>query len=148
MTHNDKIIMTEQQQEGSTASLYERIGGRDGIARLIAPFYAEVQRHELLGPVFSERIADWPRHLAKITEFWAGMTGGPSLYPGGMGRHVSLPVQPEHFQNWLALWDANVKAMLPAQEAAEMSAIAHAIGDNLQNMMSRFNPEFVRQPDA
>ncbi len=130
------------------ARLYERIGGHDGILRLVTPFYEEVRRHPVLGPIFNERISDWGLHLAKIAEFWAGMTGGPSTYRGGMGRHFSLPVGAEHFETWLGIWAGNAKALLPPDEAAEMIQLAHQVGDDLQRMMARYQPQFGRGFDV
>src|SRR5436190_11882384 len=113
-------------------SLYERIGGHDGILKLIRPFYADVRQHAVLGPIFNAHIHDWPAHLEKITEFWARQMGGPSQYPGGFAgahmrinagqgtdrtagprlqdtssccsdlQHGTSPITSEHFQLWLA----------------------------------------------
>jgi hemoglobin len=95
-------------------SLYERLGGHDGISKLIKPFYADVRQHELLGPIFNAQIKDWDAHLAKITDFWALQTGGKARYAGGFARaHMGLGLQPEHFQNWLALWEFNNARSLP-----------------------------------
>jgi hemoglobin len=140
--HPDRPFVLRMSSEplAPGPSLYERLGGHEGILRLITPFYTAVRQHSVLGPIFNERIADWTAHLAKITEFWAGMTGGPSGYMGGMGRHLSLPVGGEHFQAWLALWDENAKVILPPDEAAAMSRLAHHVGDDLQRMMARFKP--------
>ena len=49
-----------------TRSLYERLGGHEGILKLIKPFYADVRQHELLGPIFNSHIQDWSAHLEKI----------------------------------------------------------------------------------
>ncbi|MSU34615.1 MAG: hypothetical protein EXS36_05805 [Pedosphaera sp.] len=70
-------------------TLYRRIGGRDGIQRLIRPFYMDVRQHEILRPIFNARIQNWPAHLEKIREFWIRQTGGPSQYRGGFaGVHL------------------------------------------------------------
>jgi hemoglobin len=130
------------------ASLYDRLGGHEGIRRLIGPFYAKVRQDPMLGPIFNERIADWTTHLAKITEFWARITGGPSAYAGGMGRHFSLPVGGEHFGAWLGLWEENARSLLPAEEAAELIQLAHHVGDDLQRMMARYQPQFGRAFDV
>ena len=115
-----------------TASLYERLGGHAGILKLLKPFYIDVQQHAVLGPIFNSHIQDWPAHLDKITEFWALQTGGESKYRGGFaGAHISLGLQPEHFQQWLGLWEFNNARQLPPQEAAEMTALAHEFGRRL-----------------
>lgn len=116
----------------SEKSLYERLGGHEGILKLIQPFYADVRQHEVLGPIFNARIADWTSHLSKITEFWAVQAGGPSRYRGGFGvAHIPLQLQPEHFRLWLGLWEFNNNRNLPPTEAAEMTAIAHQLAGRL-----------------
>lgn len=116
-------------------SLYERIGGHDGLAKLLHHFYSDVRQHKIIGPVFNERIHDWTAHLATIENFWARQTGGPSTYGGGMGKHLSLPLEPEFFGHWLSLWEFNCRNYLPAREASEMIALAHHIGGHLQRIV-------------
>jgi hemoglobin len=114
------------------ASLYERLGGHEGILKLIKPFYADVRQHALLGPIFNAHITDWPAHLEKIADFWALQTGGESRYRGGFaGAHMPLGLQAEHFQAWLGLWEYNNSRSLPPREAEEMNALAHRLGSRL-----------------
>ena len=68
---------------------------------------------------------------------WALMTGGPSTYSGGMGKHFFLRLRPEHFSVWLAVWEQNCLELLPYHEATEMIQLAHQIGDDLQRMAKR-----------
>lgn len=118
-------------------TLYERIGGHDGLALLLRRFYADVRQHNEIGPIFSEHIEDWPAHLEKIAGFWSGLTGGPSLYAGGMAaRHIPLRLEEKHFQAWLGLWHRHCQAHLPATEAAEMITIAETIGQRLRAITS------------
>lgn len=120
----------------NTLSLYERLGGHAGIAALLRHFYIDVRQHAVLGPVFNAHIQDWDAHLAKIAEFWAGQTGGPSGYGGGFGvAHLQLGLGPEHFQHWLGLWDFNCRRHLASEEAGEMIALAHEIGRRLQSIL-------------
>ena len=117
-------------------SLYERLGGREGILRLIQPFYIDVRQNAVLGPIFNSRIDDWPAHLANITEFWARQTGGPSSYAGGFASaHLPIGIQPEHLKLWLELWDFNCRRHLATPEAVDMSALAHRIGEQLQRIL-------------
>ena len=82
---------------------------------MLRHFYADVRQHEVIGPIFNTRIHDWPAHLAKIAEFWALHTGGPSRYGGGFaGAHLGLGLEPAHFQHWLALWEFNCRRRLAA----------------------------------
>ena len=116
-----------------TPTLYERLGGHDGILRLLHTFYTDARQHAVLGPVFNTHIQDWPAHFEKITEFWARQTGGPSRYGGGFGAaHLSLGLGAEHFRHWLGLWDYNCQRHLAPTEARELSALAHEFGERLK----------------
>ena len=117
-------------------SLYERIGGREKLLQLLHHFYADVRQHQLIGPIFNRQIQDWPGHIEKIAEFWARVLGGPSSYAGQMPiRHMPLGLQPPHFTAWLQLWDFNCRRHLPAAEAAELSEVAHQIGERLLSIV-------------
>jgi hemoglobin len=128
------------------ASLYERIGGHDGILKLIRPFYADVRQHAVLGPIFNAHIQNWPAHFEKIAEFWARQMGGPSRYPGGFGAaHLQLGIGAEHLAHWLTLWDFNCQRNLPAAEATEASELAHRIGGQLERLLSGRGGLGIRQ---
>ena len=125
--------MTESAQ-----SLYERIGGQEGLNNLLRHFYADVRQHQLIGPIFNQEIQDWPAHLVKIGQFWARILGGPSNYSGQMPmKHFPLGLEPHHFAAWLALWDANCHCYLKLQEAGEMSQLAHDIGNRLKHLVAQ-----------
>ena len=116
----------------STTSLYERLGGHDGILNLIKAFYVDTRQHAVLGPIFNAQIKDWPAHLDKIADFWALQSGGPTRYRGGFaGAHISLGLDAEHFQHWLGLWELNNGRHLALREAEELNAIAHELGRRL-----------------
>jgi len=124
------------EQANQQQCLYERIGGRDGLAFLLRHFYADVRQHALLGPIFNRKIDDWPGHLQKIGSFWARLTGGPSGYSGQMpAKHLRLGIDGQHFSAWLQLWDFNCCRHLPQTEAEEMICLAHDIGKRLKNMV-------------
>jgi hemoglobin len=121
--------------EGGT--LYERLGGHEGLHRLVKWFYAKVRYEPLLEPIFTALVPVWSTHLETITEFWARATGGPSEWARGMGRHFFMQLGPEHFAAWLRVWDENCRELLPEAEANEMIALAHNIGDDLERMLAR-----------
>ncbi len=119
----------------SANTLYSRIGGDAGLALLLRHFYADVRQHNEIGPIFAAHIEDWPTHLDKIRTFWAGLTGGPALYSGGMGaRHIPLQLEEKHFEAWLGLWHRHCRAHLPPTEAEEMIALAETIGQRLRTI--------------
>ena len=118
-------------------SLYERIGGREGLAFLLRRFYADVRQHELIGPIFNKQIHDWPAHLETIGAFWARLTGGPSNYSGQMpAKHINLGIDAQHFNAWLQLWRFNCSSHLKETEAQEMIGLAHEIGQRLKGIIA------------
>lgn len=118
-------------------TLYTRLGGEAGLSRLIKWFYAKVRFDPLLEPIFRAHVEVWSEHLLVLVQFWARMTGGPSTWAGGMGRHFFLELQPEHFVAWLRVWDENCTELLPEPERGEMIQLAHSIAQDLQGMMQR-----------
>ena len=119
-----------------SSSLYDRLGGHEGILKLIKPFYADVRQHAVIGPIFNARITDWNEHLTKIADFWALQTGGQSRYRGGFaGAQMPLGLAPVHFETWLALWRFNNARQLPAREAAEMNDLAQLFAARLSRVL-------------
>lgn len=117
-------------------SVFEQMGGAPALKKLLHHFYADVRQDEVIGPIFNARIHDWPTHLDKIGNFWARQTGGPSNYAGGFGAaHLSLGLQPEHFQRWLGLWERNCRQHLEPGVADKMIARAYDLGNNLKRMV-------------
>lgn len=125
----------------SSARLFDRIGGRDPLLRLLRHFYADVRQHREIGPVFAAKITDWPAHLEKIADFWSGATGGPARYAGPMPlKHIPLALEERHFAAWLDLWQRHCRAHLPAIEAGEMIGLAEAIGQRLRDIVGVKKP--------
>lgn len=128
--------MTETQPT-STASLFDRMGGRPGLLRLLNHFYADVRQHAEIGPIFAAHIEDWPAHIDKIADFWSGVTGGPARYSGPMPfKHVPLGLEEKHFAAWLGLWGRHCRIWLAAPEAEDMVNAAETIGQRLRQIIA------------
>lgn len=106
---------------------------QDQIARVVATFYACVREHPALGPVFAAHITDWPAHEAKITRFWRNAILHERVYDGNplAAHRAAGNVRLGMFSVWLGLFDSVLKLELPAETAAEWSALAHRIGRGL-----------------
>ncbi|MDO5613167.1 MAG: group III truncated hemoglobin [Paracoccus sp. (in: a-proteobacteria)] len=104
------------------------------IDRVVAVFYAAIRRHEVLGPVFSRHVHDWPEHEARIAAFWRNAILFQRGYDGNPMRvHMAAgDVRAEHFTPWLALFDETLRRTLPPEPAAAWSALAHRIGAGLR----------------
>lgn len=122
------------------ATLYDRIGGRPELLKLLRHFYADVRQHEIIGPIFEAHIQDWPAHFENIADFWSGLIGGPAKYRGGMPmKHLSLGLGEVHFEAWLGLWKRNCKTHLPQPDADDMIGIADKIGARLRAIIANHN---------
>ena len=129
-------------------SLYWRVGEHRGLDRLLHSFYADVRQHRLLGPIFNSHVQDWKRHNQTVVEFWARLTGGPSTYAGGMGKHMLLGIEPFHFDIWLDLWEYNCRRQLEEREADEMIQLARQIAARLKVMLGIPSSESLLHRDS
>ena len=67
-----------------TEPLFERLGGRIALLRLLHHFYADVRQHQLLGPVFERQIENWPSTLKRLLIFGSSPSREPT------GRRIPL----------------------------------------------------------
>jgi hemoglobin len=72
---------------GVGRSLYEHVGGEDGLHRLVAAWYPTVLADPLLRPLFGAGHAD---HVAHLTAFLVEVFGGPSRYTDQLGGFPAL----------------------------------------------------------
>ena len=76
---------------------------------------------------------DWPTHEAKIARFWRNAILHERVYDGNplAAHRAAGNVRLGMFSVWLGLFDSVLKLELPAETAAEWSALAHRIGRGL-----------------
>ncbi|HEY7645177.1 MAG TPA: group III truncated hemoglobin, partial [Hyphomicrobiales bacterium] len=96
-----------------TAEIVERTGiDETMIRRLVHSFYAKVRNDEMLGPVFAAHIVDWEPHLERMCEFWSSVALLSGRYHGRpMEKHLPLPVDAEHFDRWLMLFEETAREL-------------------------------------
>ncbi|MBW7456984.1 globin [Paenibacillus sepulcri] len=86
-------------------TIYDAVGGFEGITRIVEAFYPRVQKHPLLAPLFPEDI--FPV-MEKQALFLSQFFGGPALYSDQYGhpmmraRHMPFPITPERAEAWLS----------------------------------------------
>ena len=115
------------------------------ITGVVAVFYARIRKEPTLGPVFAEKVEDWPSHEAKIAAFWRNAILHERDYSGNPMRvHMQAGnVKPTHFTVWLTLFDTVLAEQLPEGIAAGWSALAHRIGAGLQLGLSTYTKSGV-----
>ncbi|WP_342576365.1 globin [Paenibacillus sp. FSL M8-0142] len=85
-------------------SIYDNLGGAEGIRSLVEAFYPRVQQNELLAPLFPEDIEPV---MEKQYMFLSQFFGGPALFSEAYGhpmmraRHLRFPITERHAEEWL-----------------------------------------------
>ena len=117
-----------------TGDLMAKTGIDDGmIERLVRTFYARVQADPLIGPVFAARIEDWEAHIAKLCAFWSSVALMTGRYHGQpMQTHLELPIAAEHFDRWIAIFEATANELCPPVAAEHFIERARRIADSFE----------------
>jgi len=103
------------------------------IDRLIRGFYARVRSDEILGPIFAARITDWEPHLRRMCEFWSSVVLMSGRYHGSpMAKHLPLPVDAQHFDRWLAIFETTAQELCPPNAANHFIKLARRIATSLE----------------
>jgi len=101
--------------------MLQDIGTLDDIKQLVNRFYDQVRADTLLGPVFETRIENrWPKHLEKMYSFWQTVLLGEHTYEGRpFPPHAELPVDHQHFAQWMQLFTATIDEMFAGNKTEE-----------------------------
>jgi len=104
------------------------------IGHFVEAFYGKIRHDELLGPIFNERIADWPAHLARMKAFWRSVLHNSGEFAGNpMLKHLVIPrIELRHFSHWLELFYDTLRDAEPTSDATALVAgRARMIADSL-----------------
>jgi hemoglobin len=104
------------------------------IDRFVEAFYGKIQTDDLLGPIFNQRIADWPAHLARMKAFWRSVLHNSGEFAGNpMLKHIVIPgIELRHFSHWLELFYETLREAQPSCDAtALVGGRARMIADSL-----------------
>ncbi len=103
------------------------------IDTLVDTFYAQVQQDPEIGPVFNERVEDWPTHLALLKNFWSSILLTTGRYKGHpMMTHRELPIEDRHFRRWLQLFAETARKVMPPAHADQIIQKSERIAENLK----------------
>ena len=120
------------------AEITERIRAVTGIDetmidRLVTTFYARVRVDALLGPIFASQITAWAPHLERMRAFWSSVALMSGSYHGQpMRAHLPLPIDRQHFDHWLALFETAARETCPQQAADHFIERARRIAQSLE----------------
>jgi hemoglobin len=103
----------------SELEVYSMIGA-EGFARLVAAFYRQIPRDDLLGPMYPA--SDLPGAEQRLRDFLIGRFGGPQTYieqrghPRLRARHSPFPINLTARDRWMQLMNRALgNASLPSE---------------------------------
>ncbi|MFC6784717.1 truncated hemoglobin [Halobaculum halobium] len=120
-------------------TLYDRLGGHEGIRAVVDEFYDRLEADEELGPLFED--ADMERLRETQTDFLCEAAGGPETYDAAPVReaHLHVPFTAERIQRAVDLLyesldafdvdEADADAVVEAVAAYEADLLAGENGD-------------------
>lgn len=91
----------------------------EDVQLLVDSFYSKIRENPMLKDIFNERIEErWPEHLEKMYKFWQTVLLEEHTY---FGRpfipHAQLPVEKEHFNEWLKIFYETVDSLFKGEKA-------------------------------
>lgn len=109
------------------------------ISELVDRFYGRVRSDPMIGPVFAERISDWPPHLERMKAFWSSVMLTSGRYKGRpAAAHAKLPgIRPWMFARWLALFESTLNDLFEPEIAAAFMRRANRMSESLQAALFR-----------
>lgn len=89
------------------------------IQLLVDTFYNKIREDHLLKDIFNNKIQDrWPEHLTKMYSFWQTVLLEEHTYYGSpFVPHAKLPIDLEHFDQWLLLFTKTVDDLFEGEKA-------------------------------
>jgi hemoglobin len=105
--------------DGRMGTLYDEVGGIEGLRTLSTDFYQRVLTDEVLAPMFAHFT---PTHVDHVAVWLAEVFGGPAEFTGRLGGHqallrvhLGLDIHDEHRERWLALMSDAIESVLPGR---------------------------------
>ena len=113
------------------------LSNRADIGQLVEAFYKQAMVDPLLGPVFEAAKLDLEAHKPVIVDFWETSIFQTNSYQRNAMKvhtdlHQSVPLSAEHFERWLALFDATVDDLFEGINAHTTKIRARSIATVMQ----------------
>ncbi len=116
-------------------TLYDRLGGYEGIRAVVDDFYDRLLDDNQLGPFFAD--ADMERLRKTQADFLCEAAGGPETYDAGPIReaHLHVPFTPAHIQRAVELlYESLAEFNVPEADA---EAVVQAVAKYEQDLLAR-----------
>ncbi len=91
----------------------------EDVKLLVDTFYDTIRKDDMLADIFNNVIQDrWPQHLEKMYRFWQTVLFDEHTYFGSpFVPHATLPVDKEHFDRWVHLFNTTVDSLFAGTRA-------------------------------
>ncbi|PTS93540.1 sec-independent protein translocase TatC [Pedobacter sp. HMWF019] len=115
---------------------------KEDLELLVNAFYTKALEDEVIGPVFKAANFSLMQHIPVMVSFWETILFDVHTYNGNpMLKHIQInqliPLKPEHFQCWLALWEEVLKTHFTGARVEEALKRAASIAQMMQIKISR-----------
>lgn len=146
MTQHQQTLDTGSVRPAMTAGIMAETGLDEDVLRtLVHTFYSRIRDDDMLGPIFAERITDWPPHLERMVTFWSSVALMTGRYHGRpVPAHTPLPIAAAHFDRWLTLFRKTAQDVCTPAGAVHVIERAERIARSLHIAVT----EAQSAPDA
>lgn len=109
------------------------------ITKLVNTFYAKVIDDKTIGHIFKNfPNFSFEKHIPIMVSFWESLLFGLAGYKGNpMLKHIelnkSIPLNKEHFNQWLSLWEETVKENFEGKKTNEAISKSKSIAELMQH---------------
>lgn len=110
-------------------TLYDAVGGIDGLRGLSQSFYERVLADEVLAPLF---VTFTPTHVEHVAVWLAEVFGGPAEFTEAHGGHqallrghLGLGIRDEHRTRWLTLMGEALDEVFPGDPPVHAALMAY-----------------------
>ncbi|OSQ42182.1 group III truncated hemoglobin [Thalassospira sp. MCCC 1A01428] len=124
----------QERRERATRKIMDETGiDQQMIHNVVHGFYTKVRADPFLGPIFDARISDWDGHLQNMCQFWSSVALASGAYYGRpMQKHMPLPIDRHHFDQWLALFAETLAELCPPVAARHFMERALRIAQSFE----------------
>lgn len=126
-----------------TPSLYEQLGGAEGVRTLVDRFYDHMDTLEEARPIRAMHPEDLGESRHKLAAFLSGWSGGPPVYveqyghPRLRARHLPFPIGNDEAMQWLLCMEHALAECVEEEELrARLSQAFLQVAAHMRNRAS------------
>lgn len=134
-------------------TIYEAVGGREGLLRLASAWHARVLEDEVVSHAFSHGYH--PQHTERLAAYWAEALGGPATYSESLGDETSVVrihsgngAHEDMDQRAIACFDRALEDIGLARDGRLWRALHDYFAWTTTNTMARYHRSAEDVPDG